>query len=148
MGEHYTRNQELDEDRVLDTLTILELNCNLARECLSSARNALRHIFPHFFPKAAQPEIFAQLIEPFLAKDDPALAHRQASLKIGVEGTIALVAASGQKVDWAKAAAVKGLNNEKWKALVKDAKLYSKKLIAFLDPRSATSASAAQTEVK
>jgi hypothetical protein len=69
-------------------------------------------------------------------------------LKIGVEGTIALVAASGQKVDWAKAAAVKGLNNEKWKALVKDAKLYSKKLIAFLDPRSSASASTAQTEVK
>ena len=148
MGEHYTRNQELDEDRVLDTLTILELNCNLARECLSSARNALRRIFPHFFPKAAQSEIFAQLVEPFLAKDDPALAHRQASLKIGVEGIIALVAARGQKVDWAKAAAVKGLNNEKWKALVKDAKLYSKKLIAFLDPRSAASASTAQMEVK
>ena len=148
MSEHYTRNQELDEDRVLDTLTILELNCNLARECLLSAWNALRRIFPHFFPKATQPKIFAQLVEPFLAKDDPALAHRQASLKIGVEGTIALVAASGQKVDWAKAAAVKGLNNEKWKALVKDAKLYLKNLIAFLDPRSATSASAAQTEVK
>ncbi|KAM0908070.1 hypothetical protein ACQ4PT_015702 [Festuca glaucescens] len=126
MGEHYTLNQESDEDCVMDTLTILELNCDLARKCLTSTRNALKRIFPHFFPKITQPEIFSQLAQQFLAKDDPALAYRQASLKIGVEGTIALVAASGQKVDWVKAAATKDLNTEKWKALVKDAKLYSK----------------------
>jgi hypothetical protein len=148
MGEHYTQNQESDEDRVLDTLTILELNCNLARECLSSARDALKRIFPHFFPKTTQPEIFSQLVQPFLAKDDPALAHRQASLKIGVEGTIALATASGQKVDWSKTTAVKGLTAEKWKTMVKDAKLYSKKLISFLDPKSSASASTAQMEVK
>ena len=69
-------------------------------------------------------------------------------MKIGVEGTIALVAASGQEVDWVKASAPKGLNSEKWKALVKDAKLYSKKIIAFLDPKSSASTSVAQTEVK
>jgi hypothetical protein len=78
MGEHYHLNQEPDEDRVLDSLAILELNCNLARECLTSTRNALRHIFPHFFPKTTQPEIFAQLAQHFLIKDDPALAYRQA----------------------------------------------------------------------
>jgi hypothetical protein len=76
------------------------------------------------------------------------LAHRQASLKIGVEGTIALATTSGQKVDWAKATAVKGLTTEKWKTLVKEAKLHSKKLIAFLDPKSSASASTAQTKVK
>jgi hypothetical protein len=69
-------------------------------------------------------------------------------LKIGVEGTVALVAASGQKVDRVKVGAPKGLNSEKWKALVKDAKAYSKKLIIFLDLKSSASASAARTEVK
>jgi hypothetical protein len=69
-------------------------------------------------------------------------------LKIGFEGAIALMAASGQKVDWVKVVAVKGLNNEKWKALVKDVKIYSKKLITFLDLKSSASASTAQTEVK
>jgi hypothetical protein len=113
MGDHYTKNQELDEDRVMDALTVLELNCNLARECLSSTRDAFKRILPHFFPKIEQPEVFSQLVHLFLAKDDPALAHRQASLKIGVEGTIALAAASGQNVYWAKAAAVKGLKSEK-----------------------------------
>jgi hypothetical protein len=148
IGEHYTRNQDLDEDRLLDTLTVLELNYSLARECLTSARNAFGRIFPHFFPKTTQPERFDQLVKHFLGKDDPVLADRQASLKIGFEGTLALVAASGQKVDWAKVADVRGLNNEKWKVLVKDAKLFAKKLIAVLDPRSSTSASTARTEVK
>ncbi|KAM0825031.1 hypothetical protein ACQ4PT_069829 [Festuca glaucescens] len=147
MSEQYHLSQESD-DRLLDTLDILELNCDLARKCMTSARNALKRVFPHFFPKENQPEIFSQLAHHFLAKDDPALAYRQASLKIGVEGTIALVAASGQKIDWVKTAAPKGLNSEKWKALVKDAKLYSKKIIAFLDPKSSASTSVAQTEVK
>ncbi|KAM0869406.1 hypothetical protein ACQ4PT_040687 [Festuca glaucescens] len=147
MGEQYNFSQESD-DRLLDTLDILELNCDLACKFITSARDALKRVFPHFFPKETQPETFSQLAHHFLAKDDPALAYHQASLKIGVEGTVALVAASGQKIDWVKTAAPKGLNSEKWKALVKDAKLYSKKIIAFLDPKSSASASVAQTEVK
>ena len=147
MGEQYTLNQDSD-DSLLDALEILELNCDLARTNISSARAVLKRMFPHFFPKDTQPEIFSQLTQHFMAKEDPALAYRQASLKIGVEGTIALVAASGQKVDWVKAGTPKGLNSEKWKVLVKDAKLFAKKLIAILDPRSSTSASTAHTEVK
>ncbi|KAK1681067.1 hypothetical protein QYE76_041915 [Lolium multiflorum] len=82
------------EDRLLDTLSILELNGDLARTNISNARTAFKRIFPHFFPKETQPEIFSELVQRFLGKEDPALAHRQDSLKIGVEGTIALVAAS------------------------------------------------------
>jgi hypothetical protein len=40
------------------------------------------------------------------------------------------------------------MNKEKWKTLVKDAKPQSKKIIAFLDPKSTASASTARTEVK
>jgi hypothetical protein len=58
-------------------------------------RGALKRVFLHFFLKDTQPEVFSQLAQHFLEKDDPALAYRQASLKIGVEGTIALVAANG-----------------------------------------------------
>jgi hypothetical protein len=47
-----------------------------------------------------------------------------------------------------KAGTPKGLNSEKWKALVKDAKAFSKKIIAFLDPKSSASAGAARMEVK
>ncbi|KAK1617913.1 hypothetical protein QYE76_023430 [Lolium multiflorum] len=40
------------------------------------------------------------------------------------------------------------MNKEKWKALVKDAKPQSKKIIAFLGPKPAGSTSSAKTEVK
>jgi hypothetical protein len=147
MGEHYTLSEESD-DRLLDALDILELNCDLARKCLTSARDALKRIFPHFFPRETQPEIFSQLTHHFLADEDIALAYRQASLKIGVEGTIALVAATGQEVDWGKVVAPQGLNSKKWTAFVKGARLYSTKLISFLDPKSSASASTTKTEVK
>jgi hypothetical protein len=98
MGKHYTLSQESD-GHLLDALEILELNCDLAQKCITSARNALKRVFPQFFPKDNQPKIFSQLAQHFLEKDDPVLAYRQASLKIGVEGNITLVAASGQKVD-------------------------------------------------
>ncbi|KAM0839109.1 hypothetical protein ACQ4PT_060531 [Festuca glaucescens] len=106
IGEMYTRNKDLEEDALLDTLSILEMNCTLARDCLRAGRIALECIFPHFFPKVALPDKFELLAKSFTDKGDAVLAHRQASLKIGVEGTIALVIASGEKIDWAKVAAI------------------------------------------
>jgi hypothetical protein len=47
-----------------------------------------------------------------------------------------------------KAAAPQGLNSKRWTAFVKGAKLYSKKLISFLDPKSSASSSTAKTEVR
>ncbi|KAM0854695.1 hypothetical protein ACQ4PT_050284 [Festuca glaucescens] len=148
IGEMYTRNQDSEEDALQDTLSVLEMNCTLARDCLKAARIAFECMFPHFFPKADLPDKFELLAKSFTDKGDPVLAHRQSSLKIGVEGTIALVIASGEKVDWAKVAAVRGLNSDKWTALIKGAKAFSKKIIAILDPKSSASASTAQTEVK
>jgi hypothetical protein len=54
----YTINQDLEEDALLDTLTILEMNCSLARDCLKEERIAFEHVFLHFFPKADLPERF------------------------------------------------------------------------------------------
>jgi hypothetical protein len=147
MGEEFTLHEEA-KDRLLDTISILELNGDLACTNISNARVAFKCIFPHFFPKETQPEIFSELVQRFLVKEDLALGHRQGSLKIGVEGTIALVTASGQEVDWVKAGTPQGLNKEKWKALVRDAKPHTKKIIAYLDPKFATSTSTARTEVK
>ena len=144
----YTENQGTDEDALLDALSVLEMNCSLARDCLKCGQAALERIFPHLFLKAVIPEKFEPLAKSFLEKEDPVLVHRHASLKIGVEGTIALVMASGEKVDLAKAAAVRGLNKNSWTTLLKSAKAYSKKLLAFLDPSSSSTTSAAQPEVK
>jgi hypothetical protein len=144
----YTQNQGTAEDTLLDALSVLEMNCSLARDCLNYGRAALERIFPHLFPKAVIPEKFVPLAKSFLGNEDPVLVHRHTSLKIGVEGTIALVMASGEKVDWAKAAAVRGLNKDSWTALLKSVKAYSKKLIAFLNPSSSSTTSTAQPEVK
>jgi hypothetical protein len=67
----YTRNQDLEEDSLLDTLSILEMNWTLARDCLKAGRIALECIFPHFFPKAALPDKFELLAKSFTRKSDP-----------------------------------------------------------------------------
>ncbi|KAK1681316.1 hypothetical protein QYE76_042164 [Lolium multiflorum] len=136
------------DDRLLDALSILELQGDLACTNLSDSRISFSHLFLHFFPKQAEPEIFAGLVKRFLPNEDLALAYRRENLKIGVEGTIALVANNGQQVDWAKAGDAGKINKDKWKAPVKDAKPHSKKIIAFFTPKSAGSTSTAKTEVK
>ncbi|KAK1628870.1 hypothetical protein QYE76_003185 [Lolium multiflorum] len=60
------------------------------------------------------------------------LALQHESLKIGVEGTIALVAESQQNVDWAKAGETKRMKTEKWQSLIRAAKPHSKKILSFL----------------
>jgi hypothetical protein len=98
MGEVFTLHEEA-EDSLLDALSILELNGDLARTNISNARTAFTCLFPHFFPKETQPEIFSEHVQRFLVKEDLSLAYRRDSLKIDVEGTIALVTASKQNVD-------------------------------------------------
>ncbi|KAK1670915.1 hypothetical protein QYE76_059074 [Lolium multiflorum] len=125
MGEDFTLH-EAEEDRLLDTLSILELHGDLARTNIFDVRAAFTSLFPHLFPKQTQPQTFSELARRFLPQEDLALAYRQENLKVGVEGTIALL------VDWAKAGDPKGMNKEKWKTLVKAAKPHSKKILAFL----------------
>lgn len=72
----YTRNQDLEEDALLDTLSILEMNCTLARDCLREGRIALQRIFPHIFPKVVMPDKFESLAKSFTDKGDPVLVHR------------------------------------------------------------------------
>jgi hypothetical protein len=88
------------------------MNCTLARDCLNEGRAAFERLFPHFFPKDLVPDKSEPLAKCFTGKDDPVLAYRQSALKVGVDGTIALVMASDEKIDWAKVAAVRGLTEE------------------------------------
>ncbi|KAK1653674.1 hypothetical protein QYE76_071479 [Lolium multiflorum] len=50
MGEDFTL-YEAGEDRLLDTLSILELHRDLAHTNISDAQDAFMRLFPHFFPK-------------------------------------------------------------------------------------------------
>jgi hypothetical protein len=53
-------------DRLLDALSMLELQGDLARTNLSDSRTAFTRLFPHFFPKQDEPKIFADLVKRFL----------------------------------------------------------------------------------
>ncbi|KAK1665442.1 hypothetical protein QYE76_053601 [Lolium multiflorum] len=139
---------EPEGDRLLDALSLLEIHGNLARRTIVDARTAFTRLFPYFFPKQKQLETFSDLTKHFIPEEDLTLTFRQESLKIGVEGTIALVAESQKNVDWAKASETKGINKEKWKSLIKAAKPHSKKILSFLGYKPAASSSTAKPEVK
>ncbi|KAK1608567.1 hypothetical protein QYE76_032240 [Lolium multiflorum] len=140
--------QKPEDDRLLDALSLLEIHGDLVRRSIFDAQAAFSRLFPYFFPKTKQPDTFAALAKSFVPQEDLGLALRQENLKIGVEGTIALVAESQQSVDWAKVGAATKLKQDKWPALIRAAKPHSKKILAFLGYKPAPSSSSAKPEVK
>ena len=104
-------------------------------------------MFPFFFPKKERPDNFSELLEHFQPQDLGATL-RQESLKIGVEGTIALVAKTGQPVDWSSVGDVKKMEAKEWQSLIKAAKPNSKKILSFLGYKPAPSPSVSTKEVK
>jgi hypothetical protein len=60
MGEDFTLHEGV-EDRLLDTLSILELHGDLARTNISNARAAFTRLFRHFFPKKHSPSFSLSL---------------------------------------------------------------------------------------
>ncbi|KAK1695538.1 hypothetical protein QYE76_012235 [Lolium multiflorum] len=60
------------------------------------------------------------------------LAEARTGLKVGVKGTIALVADSQQEVDWARVGSTGEMETKRWQSLIKAAKPNSKKILAYL----------------
>jgi hypothetical protein len=83
-----------ENDRLLDVLSLLEVHADLVRRSIFDAQAAFSRLFPYFFPKKKEPDAFADLAKSFVPHEDLGLALRQENLKIGVEGTITLVAES------------------------------------------------------
>jgi hypothetical protein len=50
MGQDFEL-QEPEGDRLLDTLSLLEIHGDLVRRSISDARTAFMRLFPYFFPK-------------------------------------------------------------------------------------------------
>ena len=148
LGEKFTLNEDQEEDPLLDSVSILEMNCRLARNGLAYARRSFNRLFKHFFPKSEAPEKFEALAKVFTAAEDPALSYHRAATKTGVEVSIALAMASGEEVDWDKVISFRGVTKDALTTFLKSAKKYSKKMVAVVDPSSATSTSTAHTEVQ
>ncbi|KAK1665130.1 hypothetical protein QYE76_053289 [Lolium multiflorum] len=137
-----------EDNRLLDVLSLLEIHADLVRRSIFNAQKAFLRLFPYFFPKKKEPDTFAALAESFVPQEDLGLALRQENLKIGVEGTIALVAESQQNVDWTKVGEATKMKQDKWPNLIRAAKPHSKKILAFLGYKPTSSSSSAKTEVK
>jgi hypothetical protein len=137
-----------EDDRLLDALSLLEIQGDEVRQSISDARSAFSWLFPYFFAKKEEPATFAALTKYFIPKEDLGLGLRQEGLKIGVEGTIALVAESQQAVDWAKVGDVKNMETKRWQSLIKSAKPNSKKILSFLGCKPTPSPSSSKPEVK
>ncbi|KAK1605022.1 hypothetical protein QYE76_028695 [Lolium multiflorum] len=137
-----------ENDSLLDTLSLLEIHGDEARQGMEDADSGLAKLFPYFFPKKEEPKTFSDLAKCFNGEEDLGHNLRQEGLKVGVEGTIALVASSQQNVDWAKVGDVPKMETKTWVSLIKAAKPNSKKILAFLGFKPTPAPSSSKPEVK
>ncbi|KAK1608619.1 hypothetical protein QYE76_032292 [Lolium multiflorum] len=135
-------------DQLLDALSLLEIHGTEARDGLAEAEIGLSRLFPYFFKKKEEPAIFIDLAKCFTSQEDLGLQLRQEGLKVGVEGTMALVANSQQNVDWARVGDAEDIEMKKWQSLIKAAKPNSKKILATLGYKPAPAPSSSKPEVK
>ncbi|KAK1666866.1 hypothetical protein QYE76_055025 [Lolium multiflorum] len=135
-------------DELLDALTLLEIHGDEAREGLADAEAGLSKLFPYFFPKKEEPNTFVALAKAFNVPEDLGLKLRQEGLKIGVEGTIALIADSQQNVDWTKVGDIREMETKEWQSLIKAAKPPSKPILSFLGVKPTSTPSTSKPEVK
>ncbi|KAK1698999.1 hypothetical protein QYE76_015696 [Lolium multiflorum] len=144
--EYVVDGPEVDE--LLDALTLLEIHGDEAREGLADAEAGLSKLFPYFFPKKEEPNTFVALAKGFNVPEDLGLKLRQEGMKIGVEGTIALIADSQQNVDWTKVGDIGEMETKKWQSLIRAAKPPSKPILSFLGVKPTPAPSASKPEVK
>lgn len=135
-------------DELLDALTLLEIHGDEARDGIENAEAGLSKLFPYFFPKKEVPITFVDLAKAFNGLEDLGLKLRQEGLKIGVEGTIALIANSQQNVDWAKVGDIGEMETKKWQSLIRAAKPPARPIHSFLGVEPAPAPSTSKPEVK
>ncbi|KAK1681225.1 hypothetical protein QYE76_042073 [Lolium multiflorum] len=135
-------------DELLDALTLVEIHGDEARDGLENAEAGLLKLFPYFFPKKEVPNTFVKLAKTFNEPEDLGLKLRQEGLKIGVEGTVALIANSQQNVDWAKVGDIGEMETKKWQSLIRAAKPSARPILSFLGVKPAPAPSSSKPEVK
>ncbi|KAK1664544.1 hypothetical protein QYE76_052703 [Lolium multiflorum] len=133
-------------DPLLDALSLLEIHGDEAREGLAEAGMGLSRLFPYFFKKKEVPAPFVALAKCFNSQENLGLQLRQEGLKVGVEGTIALVADSQH--DWARVGNTEEMETKRWQSLIKAAKPNSKKILAYLGYNPTPAPSSSKPEVK
>ncbi|KAK1670195.1 hypothetical protein QYE76_058354 [Lolium multiflorum] len=134
-------------DPLLDALSLLELHGREIREGVANASAVLSALFPYFFPKKEEPSTFLDLAKMFNTSEDLGLKVRQENMKVAVENTVALVADSGQAIDWMKVGDTEQIEQSRWRSLMKAAKPNTKKILAYLGIKPASTPSSSRPEV-
>jgi 3-dehydroquinate dehydratase len=145
-------NQDFDldnpvNDPLLDALSLLEFHGRAIREGVANANAGLSALFPYFFPKKEEPATFLNLAKMFNASEDLGLKMRQENMKVAVESTVALVADSQQTLDWMKVGDTSQIEHSRWRSLIKAAKPNTKKILAYLGIKPASTPSSSRPEV-
>ncbi|KAK1621151.1 hypothetical protein QYE76_026668 [Lolium multiflorum] len=136
-----------DNDPLLDALSYLEFHGSEIREGVANASAGLSTLFPYFFPKKEEPSTFLALAKSFNSSEDLGLKMRQENMKIAVESTVALVADSQQTIDWMKVGDTDQIEQSRWRSLIKAAKPNTKKILAYLGIKPASTPSSSRPEV-
>ncbi|KAK1698688.1 hypothetical protein QYE76_015385 [Lolium multiflorum] len=134
-------------DPLLDALSCLELHGREIREGVANASAGLSALFPYFFPKKEEPSTFLALAKSFNSSEDLGLKMRHENMKVAVENTVALVADSQQTLDWMKVGDTDQIEQSRWKSLIKAAKPNTKKILAYLGIKPASTPSSSRPEV-
>ncbi|KAK1626917.1 hypothetical protein QYE76_001232 [Lolium multiflorum] len=145
-------NQDFDlenpvNDPLLDALSLLEFHGREIREGVANASAGLSALFPYFFPKKEEPSTFLDLAKLFNSSEDLGLKMRQENMKVAVENTVALVADSQQTLDWMKVGDTDQIEQSRWRSLIKAAKPNTKKILAYLGIKPASTPSSSRPEV-
>ncbi|KAK1630916.1 hypothetical protein QYE76_005231 [Lolium multiflorum] len=145
-------NQDFDlenpsNDPLLDALSSLEFHGREIREGVANASAGLSALFPYFFPKKEEPSTFLALAKIFNSSEDLGLKMRHENMKVAVENTVALVADSQQSLDWMKVGDTDQIEQSRWKSLIKAAKPNTKKILAYLGIKPASTPSSSRPEV-
>ncbi|XP_071680606.1 uncharacterized protein [Lolium perenne] len=145
-------NQDFDlenpvNDPLLDALSLLEFHGREIREGVANASASLSALFPYFFPKKEEPSTFLALAKLFNSSEDLGLKMRQENMKVAVESTVALVADSQQTLDWMKVGDTSQVEHSRWRSLIKAAKPNTKKILAYLGIKPASTPSSSRPEV-
>ncbi|KAK1609340.1 hypothetical protein QYE76_033013 [Lolium multiflorum] len=135
------------KDPLLDALSLLELHGREIREGVANASASLSALFPYFFPKKEEPATFLDLAKLFNSSEDLGLKMRHENMKVAVENTVALVADSQQTLDWMKVGDTDQIDQTRWKSLIKAAKPNTKKILAYLGIKPASTPSSSRPEV-
>jgi hypothetical protein len=133
-----------DEDPLMAAVNLLESNWISVQEILELTRRMLTWMFVGLWPNksADMPaDDLKKLVAMFDTVEDPILAMKSRSVKLGVEGAIALAQSHGEEVDWEKVSSSRARSLSELLGFFEKAKKYAPGIMSIITPSAASSTS-------